>query len=308
MCSNQDLLNALYVIKIVIRAISIIVPIVLIVSLSIKIAKSIANDGFDNEVKKKCITSAIAAVIVFMVPTFVDLFANLMNVEYRSCWDAATSMNARPIGIGLQSGSGVTPSPSPGPSPTPTPQTGVEGTYGRFKTYTNPKNGLTFNLYYQGDSEWGNKSLNGNTVGESGCNMISSAVISSGYDSSITPLTAYNKRHGNSFPYTAVNDLTNGAFNCYQLSSPSTRKQDIIDALKAGKVVAIMAYGPNNGGSNPLVLGGQHYMALIDISGDGTQIYVGNSHSSQTNYSASGWFNTNEVLTSLKEVNICEVK
>ena len=43
-------------------------------------------------------------------------------------------------------------------------------------------------------------------------------------------------------------------------------------------------------------------------SSDGTKIYVGNSHSSQTNYSASGWFNTDEVLTSLKEVNICEVK
>lgn len=50
----------------------------------------------------------------------------------------------------------------------------------------------------------------------------------------------------------------------------------------------------------------QHYMALIDIKRDGSQIFVGNSYNSgEGTYNRNGWFDTDVVLTDVREVHLC---
>jgi hypothetical protein len=49
----------------------------------------------------------------------------------------------------------------------------------------------------------------------------------------------------------------------------------------------------------------QHYMALIDVSSDGKQIFVGNSYGTGSGAGSNGWFNSKTVLTDVHEYVYC---
>ena len=89
-CSNSSVLQILYIIKIIIRAICIIVPIILIVSLSISFAQGVMSAEI-NEILKKSIPKIVAAILVFLIPTFVNIITSITGSKgYIGCLNNAT--------------------------------------------------------------------------------------------------------------------------------------------------------------------------------------------------------------------------
>ena len=94
-CDNADVLATMRIIKICIQVIKIIVPILLMISIAISYTKAIA--GKDEEVIKKThkasVTKAIAAVAIFLIPTFVGIVAKATSndLDYMKCISNASS-------------------------------------------------------------------------------------------------------------------------------------------------------------------------------------------------------------------------
>ena len=70
-CSNADIL----------KIIKIAVPIILILSCMIEVVRTITSE--DNEITSKIlkswVTKVIAALLIFLIPTFVNILANISN-------------------------------------------------------------------------------------------------------------------------------------------------------------------------------------------------------------------------------------
>lgn len=93
LCEDFRVLNAIYILKIVIKAICIIVPIILIVSLMIGLLGYILNGdskgGFAS-VTKGMVNKILAAVVVFIVPTILNLVVNIIGFNGASdCYNNA---------------------------------------------------------------------------------------------------------------------------------------------------------------------------------------------------------------------------
>ena len=94
-CDNADVLSTMRIIKICIQVIKIIVPIILMITIAMSYTKAIASN--DNDAVKKAhqsmIKKAIAAAIIFLVPTLVGIIAKLTvnNLEYMKCIANANS-------------------------------------------------------------------------------------------------------------------------------------------------------------------------------------------------------------------------
>ena len=96
-CDNAEILSVIRFVNIMISAIKIIVPIILIVTLSYDFLKATASHDEDS-VKKaagNAVRKAIAAAFVFMVPTFVSILIELSSndFEYKTCLSNATVEN-----------------------------------------------------------------------------------------------------------------------------------------------------------------------------------------------------------------------
>ncbi len=95
-CDNADIMSILRIIKIAILIIRIIVPILLIVSLALNYMNAVKSNDADmlSKANKASISKIIAAILVFMIPTFVHLLANLIGDDsYVHCIDIATVEN-----------------------------------------------------------------------------------------------------------------------------------------------------------------------------------------------------------------------
>lgn len=96
-CDNAEILSVLRLVRIVITALQIVVPIVLIVTLSINFAQAAASQDANalSKAKMKAVYQAIAAVCIFVVPTFVSLLMNLTvgDETYKTCLQNATQEN-----------------------------------------------------------------------------------------------------------------------------------------------------------------------------------------------------------------------
>ena len=90
MCENSGVLSVVLLLKDVINFISIIVPIILILMVSVDVFKMVGGDtNVYNQKIKGTIKKAIAAVLVFFVPTFVNLLLSLLGSDgYQTsfCW------------------------------------------------------------------------------------------------------------------------------------------------------------------------------------------------------------------------------
>lgn len=92
-CSSSSVLEVMRIVKIIIRAISIIVPIILIVSMSITFTKQItSNEGSNKKAFESVIRKIIAAVAIFLFPILVGIIVKMSSedFEYRECIVSAT--------------------------------------------------------------------------------------------------------------------------------------------------------------------------------------------------------------------------
>ena len=96
-CDNAEILSVLRLVRIVIQIIRIAVPIILIVTLSLNFAQAVASHNEDelSKAKMKAMYQAIAAVIIFAIPTFFSALMNLTvgDETYKICLQNATQEN-----------------------------------------------------------------------------------------------------------------------------------------------------------------------------------------------------------------------
>ncbi len=85
-CDAPETLGVLRIVQIVVTIIKVVVPILLIVSAMIDFARAV-SDGELNKISKPMVNKVIAAVLVFLIPTFVKIIANIAgnNGEYENC-------------------------------------------------------------------------------------------------------------------------------------------------------------------------------------------------------------------------------
>jgi hypothetical protein len=96
-CDNAEILSVIRLVNILISGIKVIVPIILIVTLSVDFLKATASHD-DDAVKKaanNAIRKGVAAVAIFMVPTLISILINLSSgdFEYKTCLANATIEN-----------------------------------------------------------------------------------------------------------------------------------------------------------------------------------------------------------------------
>ena len=91
-CDSATVLEVLYYIKIIIKLVCIAVPIILIVTMLIDTVKTVSSgDANLSDLFKKYSIKLIAAILVFFIPTFVNIIADTVgNDEYNSCLKFAT--------------------------------------------------------------------------------------------------------------------------------------------------------------------------------------------------------------------------
>ena len=91
-CENPDILRVIYFIKLIIDIVKIVIPIALIILIMIDCAKGVINsDEKIGKIVKLNANRIINAILVFAVPTVIDIFLDIVNVEtdYKSCWSNA---------------------------------------------------------------------------------------------------------------------------------------------------------------------------------------------------------------------------
>lgn len=96
-CDNAEILSVLRLIKIVIGIIRVIVPILLILSLSLEFAKAVMSNDSDllKSASSAAVKKSIAAVLIFFIPTFMNMIGNMTSDDgmYKTCLENATVEN-----------------------------------------------------------------------------------------------------------------------------------------------------------------------------------------------------------------------
>lgn len=99
-CDVPEVLKVIKIVKIVITIIKIAVPIILIISAMIDLVKAVTNAEL-NKITKPIVNKVIAAVLIFLIPTFVNVILTITMTEnnYNKCFSDATDENIRAIYI-----------------------------------------------------------------------------------------------------------------------------------------------------------------------------------------------------------------
>ena len=103
----EELVSVMAIIRFVVNAICIAIPIILIVLIILDLAKIVTAGNIDDKLKKevtsKVVTRLIFAVLIFLVPTIVRLVFGVLplpkgdneatgeGATWRDCWDAGAS-------------------------------------------------------------------------------------------------------------------------------------------------------------------------------------------------------------------------
>lgn len=95
-CEEPAILNLILFIKAILELISVVIPITLIVMVSIDLVKIVfdASDKTIKSVSKGILNKVIATVVIFFIPTIVNLILknlNQMNVNQTECWANANT-------------------------------------------------------------------------------------------------------------------------------------------------------------------------------------------------------------------------
>lgn len=98
-CSNPDLLSVMLIVNKLIKLLFIVGPVLVIVISSIDLIKAVIASNQEMIAKQKQVIPKrfLAAIIVFFVPTVLDLTMNLVDnsFEYNSCFTNATEENVK---------------------------------------------------------------------------------------------------------------------------------------------------------------------------------------------------------------------
>ncbi len=91
LCDNSTVQEVMGLINLAIKIIRIAVPIILIVSLSLKIASCVSSGNDIKDMSNVIISRIVAAILVFFVPYFVNIIAHatMVGTEYESCLDVS---------------------------------------------------------------------------------------------------------------------------------------------------------------------------------------------------------------------------
>ena len=94
-CNNSTILSIFRIVKILIRIITISVPLILIISSMMMLLKNMqeGNNELVSKSLKSLVTKTIAAILIFLIPTFVRIIDDISsaNINYESCIKGATS-------------------------------------------------------------------------------------------------------------------------------------------------------------------------------------------------------------------------
>lgn len=202
-CTSSEISYIMVALRRVYTLIQIIVPILLMISLVIKFIH-LAHNPEDKKTPKQIVNAALAAVIVFFLPTIVSALLNMLpeQIQLTACWLSAedtykfskkstyqtiTDDNKKKILLEEEYEKGEKrPSPSPSSSSTSSSQsteyetTGTESTPGSLTNVNYNQGGMPIPIYYQGD--YRNVILKPGTdrsVATSGCGFTSISMITS---------------------------------------------------------------------------------------------------------------------------------
>ena len=98
LCDSGDILKIFSYIKVVITIIKIVVPLILIVSMMIEGIRTVANKDVNvGDLLKKYNVKIVAALLIFFIPTFVNIIANSVSADTSEI--AKCSQNSTKQGI-----------------------------------------------------------------------------------------------------------------------------------------------------------------------------------------------------------------
>lgn len=317
-CTDYTLANILNTVHQVVNMIAIIVPILLIISIIFTLVGFLVNVDQKNK-GKKIIQKVAAAIIVFLLPTFVDTTMSLLdyaggdvesnNFQVASCWTLAatgstSSSNNDTSGAGTSNSSTKKSSSN-----------SITGDLSRLKKTTNSSSSSKNNKnkkhtnwshlsrYYQSGKYSGNTVCangSGNTVGDGACGLCSymaTRYILTGKDTSFMSFmhegcntgffnglgTSWQiVRQGNTYPnkYGIISKNVSHKGNKEKLYNRT------VSELNSGNVVVVMiGCGYRNveqGGFNATA--NQHFIVLADYNSSNKKIYVWNP-----NQNNQGW-------------------
>ena len=92
-CTNSSIMLLVKILKNIINMIHMIVPILLMISITIKLSKMIMSNMDDktvSKIKKNIINSLIATIVIFFIPSLVNTTMNLLdnnNISFGICWN-----------------------------------------------------------------------------------------------------------------------------------------------------------------------------------------------------------------------------
>ena len=93
-CEEPSIMNVMFYVALMIKILIVAIPIMLIITIMIKFTSSIAKHDNDLLAKatKSIVPNLIAAVLIFLVPTFVDLVVKISfpNSDYTKCISGIT--------------------------------------------------------------------------------------------------------------------------------------------------------------------------------------------------------------------------
>ena len=93
-CDEPNILKVLRIINLFVSIIKVVVPIILVLSLMIKFASAVTKNDNDilTSVKKTVVPSVVAAVLIFLIPTFINIIVAISfpNGEFNSCLSIKT--------------------------------------------------------------------------------------------------------------------------------------------------------------------------------------------------------------------------
>lgn len=311
LCDDSRLLRVIYIIKIIISVICIAVPIILIVTVMLDFIKTLTSSNEKDYTKafKKSISRLVLAIVVLLVPTIVTLFLNILNVDgYEECLKNITIDKIKEIENKEQNEKETINEPVEDKKQDNN-RVGVIVTIDGESYFTSSKTGIRYTLYNQSDARWASLPLNGKTFGETGCSATSSAVLASGVDNTISPITVINKGQGNAYSSTAVPLLTNGKEACegpiYVSGKSNTDvKNEVVERLKNGYTAVIQTTDYKSDFINT----DSHYMALLDYKSETDEVFIGNSFDDGLNNHAYGWFDANKVISGIKITMYCKIQ
>lgn len=164
------------------------------------------------------------------------------------------------------------------------------------ETYTS-SSGKTYVQYKQNVGPWADMNYGGGTIAAQGCSITALAITLSGYGFNYTPadwsgpLISMTGELISDLPGTSEVGILEEQ-QAYLTVQPEN-KTDIQNHLKTGNPVIIHVLGRDQ--YNSSYTSNQHWMVLLDINDDGSQVYVSNPYSTGKN----GWDSIDEVLKSL---------